>query len=144
MRGKFRVSQQDAGAEDAGMINLTPLIDVVFVVLIMFIVIAPMLDVDRVELAQSAAQENKQHPSLQQENALTLYVHSDNSIWFHSKLVRQEELLKLLQMAKRQNPRLSLKLFHDKKAHFGTYQTIKNHAEAAGFEELDVILQPGG
>ncbi|HSX12368.1 MAG TPA: biopolymer transporter ExbD [Rhabdochlamydiaceae bacterium] len=144
MRGKSRLPQQDVSAEEAGMINLTPLIDVVFVVLIMFIVVAPMLDIDRVALAPSAAHENKQHPSLQQENALMLYVHPDNSIWLHSKLVRSEELFKILQNARRQNPRLSIKLFHDKKAHFGTYQTIKNCAEAAGFEELDVILQPGG
>ena len=125
------------------MINLTPLIDVVFVVLIMFIVVAPMLEVDRVELASSSHQENKQHPSLQQENALMLYVHADNSIWLHTKMIKPEELPKLLQSAKKMNPRLSVKIFHDKKAHFGTYQMIKNSVEGAGFEEMDVILQPG-
>lgn len=143
MRGKSRIPPGDSTAEEGGIINLTPLIDIVFVVLIMFIVVAPMLDVDRVQLASSAIQESKQHPSLQQENALMVYVHPDNTIWFHSKLVQSDELLKILQTAKRQNPRLSVKLFHDKKAHFGTYQMIKNMVEIAGFEELDVILQPG-
>lgn len=143
MRGKSRIPPQEASAEESGMINLTPLIDVVFVVLIMFIVVAPMLDIDRVELANSATHEGKQHPSMQQENTLMLYVHPDNSIWLNSKSVRSEELLKVLQTARRQNPRLSIKLFHDKKAQFGTYQLIKNTVEAAGFEELDVILQPG-
>jgi biopolymer transport protein ExbD len=140
---KSRIPPQDTGAEDGGMINLTPLIDVVFVVLIMFIVVAPMLDVDRVELATSAVHDNKQHPSMQQENALMLHVHANNTIWLQSKIIKPDELLKVLQAARRQNPRISIKLFHDKSAHFGTYQMIKNAVEEAGFEELDVILQPG-
>ena len=41
------------------IINLMPLIDVVFVVLVMFIVIAPMINIDRIELAEGA-------PSIQQ------------------------------------------------------------------------------
>lgn len=143
MRRKTRIPQ-DSNHEESGMINLTPLIDIIFVVLIMFIVVAPMLEVDRVELAASSPQEGKQHPSLQQENALMLYVHADNTIWFHSKLVKPHELTKILHAAKKQNPRLTVKLFHDKKAQFGTYQTIKNSVENAGFEEMDVILQPGG
>ena len=36
-------------------INMTPLIDVVFVVLVMFIIIAPILNIDRIDLAQGAA-----------------------------------------------------------------------------------------
>ncbi len=143
MRRKPRTLAPDASAEEAGMINLTPLIDVVFVVLIMFIVVAPMLDVDRVALASSIAHDNKQHPSLQQDNTLALYVHPDNTIWLNSKVIGSDQLLQILQAAHRQNPRLFLKLFHDKKAHFGTYQIIKNAAEVAGFSELDVILQPG-
>lgn len=143
MRKKTRIPQELAG-EESGIINLTPLIDVVFVVLIMFIVVAPMLEIDRVSLATSAApQENKQHPTLQQDNSLMIYVHADNSIWFHSKMVKPEELFKQLLSAKKSNPRLSVKLFHDKKAHFGTYQMVKNSVESAGFEEMDVILQPG-
>ena len=38
-----------SSSEDESLLNLTPLIDVVFVVLIIFILIAPMLDVDKVQ-----------------------------------------------------------------------------------------------
>ena len=52
--------------DEEPLINLTPLIDVVFVVLIMFIVIAPMLEVERVELASAgeSALEIKESSSL--------------------------------------------------------------------------------
>jgi biopolymer transport protein ExbD len=52
---KKRVSSLFSNAEsDEPLINLTPLIDVVFVVLIIFILIAPMLEIDRVKLATSS------------------------------------------------------------------------------------------
>ena len=38
-------------------INLTPLIDVVFVILIMFILIAPILELDRIDLADAGGSQ---------------------------------------------------------------------------------------
>ena len=41
------------------LINLTPLIDVVFVVLIAFMLIAPVLEIDKVDLAVSGTEKKK-------------------------------------------------------------------------------------
>jgi biopolymer transport protein ExbD len=123
-------------------INLTPLIDVVFVVLIMFILIAPILEVDKVELAEAVRRENQVKSGALDSSPLALHVHGDNSIWFGGKLVSKEQLLPILKDAKRRHPARPLQLFHDKKAMFGTYQTVKNTAELAGFQQMDVILQP--
>jgi biopolymer transport protein ExbD len=118
------------------------LIDVVFVVLIMFIIIAPMLELDRVQLASSAQRDNKEMAVVQESGPITIHVHEDDSIWFNKKLVSEQQLLAFLKEAKRVHPNQVPQLFHDKKAHFGTYQTVKNAIEIAGFEQLDVILQP--
>lgn len=123
--------------------NLTPLIDVVFVVLIMFIIIAPMLEIDKVKLADAPARTQNQSTSVQEASPITIHVRSDDSIWFNAIQVRPEALLALLKSAKNKAPNRTPQLFHDKKASFGTYQVIKNAVELAGFEELDVILQPG-
>ncbi len=124
-------------------LNLTPLIDVVFVVLIMFIIIAPMLELDRVQLASAAHRDNRETAVVQEESPVAIHVHEDNSIWFNNRVVSKDELLPLLKNAKRNYPNKTPQLFHDKKAQFGTYQTVKNAVESAGFEQLDVILQPG-
>jgi biopolymer transport protein ExbD len=123
-------------------VNLTPLIDVVFVVLIIFIIIAPMLEVDRVELSSGAKTPNKQ-AAASENNLLTIHVHQDNTIWFQGKCVTQEQLAQLLQRAYRSGNTRSPQLFQDKRACFGTYQQVKNAVETAGFGELDVILKPG-
>jgi biopolymer transport protein ExbD len=125
------------------LLNLTPLIDVVFVVLILFILIAPMLEVDKVELAPAAATENRKNVSHPETTSFDIHVREDNSIWVRSNKVSPELLLTFLRKEKAVRPSQVPQLFHDKRAQFGTYQTVKNAVELAGFEELNVILQPG-
>jgi biopolymer transport protein ExbD len=127
---------------DEASINLTPLIDVVFVVLIIFILIAPMLELDRIQLAPSA-QKNERDSSVQENSPIAIHVHADNSIWFQNKAVNAKQLLSVLKEAKKKYPQKTPQLFHDRKAYFESYQTVKNAVELAGFEQLDVILQPG-
>jgi biopolymer transport protein ExbD len=122
-------------------INLTPLIDVVFVVLIIFILIAPMLELDRVELASAAPTPNKQ-AATSENSLLTIHVHPDNTIWFQSKCVTIQQLTDILKQARKQGNHRIPQLFQDKRACFGTYQNVKNAVEMAGFEQIDVILKP--
>jgi biopolymer transport protein ExbD len=138
-----RLSALQGDSHEETHINLTPLIDVVFVVLIMFILIAPMLELDRIQLAASAAKESKEMAVVQENCPVAIHVQENNMILFNHKRVNEKELLEALKQAKRTYPNKIPQLFHDKKAHFGTYQTVKNAVEIAGFEQLDIILQPG-
>lgn len=137
-----RFVEQDHAAEHGGL-NLTPLIDVVFVVLIMFILIAPMLELDRVQLARGPTRDLKERTNVNESSSLIIHVHADNSIWINKKAITEEALPSILKAMHAQRPKLVPQLFNDKKAQFGTYQTVKNAVEAAGFQELDVILEPG-
>jgi biopolymer transport protein ExbD len=140
---KMRLSTLKMESAEETHINLTPLIDVVFVVLIMFIIIAPMLELDRVQLASAAQRDTKEMAVVQENSPVAIHVHEDNSIWIDNRIVSEQELIQILKGAKRTYPQRIPQLFHDKKAQFGTYQTVKNAVEIAGFEQLDVILQPG-
>jgi len=139
----MRLSTFKEGPSEESAINLTPLIDVVFVVLIMFIIIAPMLELDKVQLASGPESDTKQMAVVQENSPVAIHVHADNSIWINNRIVNEKELLLILKQAKHTHPQKIPQLFHDKKAQFGTYQTVKNAVEMAGFEQLDVILQPG-
>ncbi len=140
MRTRRLVSSQNSQESDG--INLTPLLDVVFVVLIMFILITPMLELDRVELATSSKDKTKEAKVVQENHRIMIHVHADNSIWISSRKVSLEDLALFLQKTNKDYPGQIPQLFQDKKAYFGTYQSIKNLVESCGFEELDVILQP--
>lgn len=123
-------------------VNLTPLIDVVFVILIMFIVIAPLLELDKVELADASSAPLEGTTAVQESSPISIHVRKDNTIWFNQKLVSSDQLSLLLKEAKRRYPKARPQLYHDRKAHFGTYQSVKNATEEAGFTQLDVVLKP--
>jgi biopolymer transport protein ExbD len=129
----------DDEAVDEPLINLTPLIDVVFVVLITFMLIAPVLDIDSVDLAQSGGTEKKEL----QTGPITIAVHADNTIWVQGAKVTLSQLDSLLRQEKKRHPHAVPQLVHDRQAQFGTYQAIKNILESIGFEQMDVVLKPG-
>lgn len=121
-------------------INLTPLIDVVFVILIMFIVIAPLLEIDQIKLASSTTGKE---PAAR-EQSMVIHVHADNSLKFNNQRVTLPQLERLLAQAKKRYPTGHPQVFHDKNARFGTYQSVKNAVESAGFAEMDILLKPQG
>jgi len=120
-------------------VNLTPLIDVVFIVLIAFILIAPMLEIDLVDLADGSEDAKK---SFDQNTKIQIIVKENNTVIINNERVAINNVEGLLRSYKQKYPQEILQLFHDRKASFGTYQTIKNAAENSGFEEMQVILKP--
>ena len=127
--------------EEEEEINLTPLIDVVFVVLIMFILVAPLVEIDRIRLAAAGEEKKADMTSFQENSAIKIHVYEDNTIWLNGVMVSVEELSQALMRLPQKH--LSPQVFHDRNAYFGTYQSVKNAVEAAGFESVDVILKPG-
>ena len=139
MRQKRHFSYQEISSEE-NLVNLTPLIDVVFVVLILFILIAPMVEADRVQLSFFSSELT--HPVHENATA-TIYVHEDNSIWLNQTKISEAQLINCLKDLHQKQGNIPLQLFHDKRAQFGVYQSVKNAAELAGFEQLDVIVKSG-
>lgn len=123
---------------DETQINLTPLIDVVFVILIMFIVVAPLLEADRVELASGASLE----AGVEKQSRVMIHVLADDSVTLNHRPVTLSQLATILEKAYLRFPDEKPQLYQDKKATFGTYQDVKNLLAKAGFKELDVILKP--
>lgn len=123
-------------------INLTPLIDVVFVILIMFILVAPILELDRVDLADAGGAQAGPSTEVHETSPIAIHVSKSNGISLNNKKVTVAQLPALLTEARKKYPRARPQLFHDRQAHFGTYQMVKNAVEAAGFKTMDIILKP--
>ena len=124
------------------MINITPLVDVVFVILIAFIVIAPLLEMDRVELASGGQIASHIPVRFEDASPIQIHVQQDNNILFNHQEVTLTELMALLRRAKSAYPDARAQLFHHRLAYFGTYQAVKNALEAAEFKEVDIVLSP--
>lgn len=134
-RHRYLLQQEES--QDDGLINLTPLIDVVFVILISFILLAPMLEMEKVSLAEGPPGK----PSLTSSGVAVILTET-NSILLNRKKITLSELPEQLRQLKKTYPKEPLRFFPDKRSQFGVYQEIKNIAEAVGFEEMDIILTP--
>lgn len=139
---RSRISAQHLQDFEEPTVNLTPLIDVVFVILIMFIVIAPLLELDQIELADHAATPHSTTQSVQESSPIVIHVYQDNKVYFNSRPLSSKELVEVLSEAKKKYPGVTPQVFHDRRAQFGTYQSVKNAAEEAGYTQLDIILKP--
>jgi biopolymer transport protein ExbD len=135
-------SLSETESSEETFINLTPLIDVVFVLLITFIMIAPILKLDRIELAPGKQTKTQEKIPSQTRNSITIRVFDDNSITINNRPIEIEHMLPTLFSLRKNHPDVTPMVFHDKKAAFGTYQIVKNSIEMAGFEQMDILLQP--
>lgn len=136
-----KIGQKISLPHEEPVVNLTPLIDVVFVILIMFILVAPLLELDQVELAD-APSSRQSSSSASESSPVAIHVQKDSTIWINNRKVTPEQLVGQLSQSKKRFPEARLQVFHDRKAQFGTYQSVKNAAEAAGYRELDIVLKP--
>lgn len=140
MRRIKRYSHATESTTEENLVNLTPLIDVVFVVLVTFILIAPLLEIEQINLSNAG---EKPLASLSNTGMIRIYVKEDNSIWINDQLVDIKDLKTKLNLLKEQYPiSAPPRVFHDHRAQFGTYQNVKNALICCGYQEMDLILKP--
>ncbi len=118
-------------------INVTPFVDVMLVLLIIFMVTAPMMTqgID-VELPETESAE-----SLPTDNEnMILSLQSDGTIYLDEYKVPIEELeAKVTLLVKEQKKQLFLKA--DKDVPYGTVMAIMGRIKAAGIEKLGMVAQ---
>lgn len=120
-------------------LELTPLIDVVFVVLVCFMLTAPLLELDQVALAASHASEKKSLTPHEVEK-LQIHVHADDTIWIQRHMVADRDLGPALRRLRAQQGHGEVLVFHDRRAKFGTYEWLKGELSRAGFDQMDIVL----
>ena len=127
-------------AEENELINLTPLLDVLFVILILFIIIAPLMNLDRINLAESSS-KTLTTSSMEDRNVISIYLHDDDTISIGTKKVERHALRFVLEEIHKQNKQVHPRLFIDKKSSFGTFTETKDLIEDCGFASLDLVVK---
>ncbi len=119
-------------------INVTPFVDVMMVLLIIFMVTAPMMDSGLdVDLPQAKQVDNLPTDS----DHLVLTVRDDGSIFLDTYQVQLTELEERLAVLVRDKNR-SLFLQADKNVPYGTVVDVMGRIKSAGIEKLGVVAIP--
>ncbi len=127
-------------SEENELINLTPLLDVLFVILILFIIIAPLMNLDKINLAESSS-KTLTTSSMEDQNVISIYLHADNSISIGTKKVEKPALRYVLEQIHQKNKKIHPRLFIDKESSFGTFTETKDLIEDCGFASLDLVVK---
>ena len=116
-------------------INVTPLVDVMLVLLIIFMVTAPLLQqgVD-VNLPQAKGK------NLPPEERLSIVIKKGGEIFLNDNHVSMAELAKKLASISKLNPNVFLKA--DKDVPYGLVVEVMGEVKEAGIEKLGMITEP--
>lgn len=133
---RYRVNFSD----DADLINLTPLLDVLFVILILFILIAPLLNLDRVSLTESSSKTLVQS-SMNDQGSLSIFLDAAGTLYIKNQKVEKSTLRAVLTEIRKQNKEMTPRLFIDKQASFGAFTETKDLIENCGYDNLDLVVK---
>jgi biopolymer transport protein TolR len=118
-------------------INVTPLVDVMLVLLVVFMVTAPLLTAGlRVELPNVEA-----HDTTVKDTKLVVTVTKDEHVLFGEEDVTVDLERVLLQNARVQKEK-ELYIRADKNARYGAVARVVAAARAAGVEGLNLLVEP--
>lgn len=117
-------------------INVVPYIDVMLVLLVIFMVTAPMTNPGVVELPR-VGQDLKQ-----QNTPITVSVKKDGSLEMEGKKIKADALLIELNQALEKNPALSVVIAADKKTQYENVITVMDLLKQNQIHKVGLLLKP--
>jgi len=127
-------SQRVAKADDSD-VNVTPLLDIVFIMLIFFIVTATFIKEPGVDVTRPEALTAED----QRLVSILVAIDSDNSIWINRKEVALDSVRATLERLRRENPRGSAVIQADGKAHSEFLVDVLQQIRAAGVDDVVAV-----
>lgn len=131
-------------ADDTSEIDLTPMLDVVFIMLIFFIVTASF--VKEVGLDINVPEKNDSPPPDDAPQNILVRISADNQIWFRDEAgerrVDERQVRSNIERLRAELPKASVIIQADKKANAATYVAVQDAAQEANAP--NVVLVPLG
>ena len=121
-------------------INVTPMVDVMLVLLIIFMVITPMLQHGHnVELAKTTNPE--QMPDADKEDAILIAVTRDNKVFLNNDLIAADQLSDKVRdrLSNKTDKRVYVKA--DARAKYGSVVAVVDNVRSAGVDQLGLLTE---
>ncbi|TAK91835.1 MAG: biopolymer transporter ExbD [Burkholderiaceae bacterium] len=135
--GGFDQNQHQAPIAE---INTTPLVDVMLVLLVIFIITAPLLtSALKLDLPKADAPASGAAPDI-----ITLAIDRDNTLFWNDEKIDAAQLKARLQTAAQQSTAPELHLRADKNTRYETIAQIIATAQQAGLQKIGFVTEAPG
>ena len=119
-------------------INMTPLVDVMLVLLIIFIITVPVLTHSvKVDLPRASNQPNQV-----QHKPITISVNQQGQIYWNDTLITQKDLAQQFQQIAQQQPQPEVHIRGDRKVEYEYVMQVMAEAQRNGVQKLGFITEP--
>jgi biopolymer transport protein ExbD len=132
------IAKRNEGAKVNSDINVTPMVDVMLVLLIIFMVITPMLQHGQsVDLAK--VNNPEQMPDADKEDAVLVAVMRDGKVYLGNEQISPDQLTEKVKdrIAARTDKRVYVKA--DARARYGSVVVVVDNVRAAGVDDLGLL-----
>ena len=132
------LNKRNEGAKVNSDINVTPMVDVMLVLLIIFMVVTPMLQ-HGVSVDMAQVNNPEQMPDADKEDALLVSVTRDGMVYFGSDQISIDNLTTKVKdrLANKPDKRVYVKA--DMRARFGGVVQVVDSVRAAGVDDLGLL-----
>jgi biopolymer transport protein TolR len=134
------LAKRNEGAKVNSDINVTPMVDVMLVLLIIFMVITPMLQ-KGVSVDLARVNNPEQMPDADKEDALIVAIMRDGKIYFGNDQINPDQLTGKVKdrIANRTDKRVYIRA--DARARFGSVVEVVDNVRAAGVDDLGLLTE---
>jgi biopolymer transport protein TolR len=132
------LAKRNEGAKVSSEINVTPMVDVMLVLLIIFMVVTPMLQ-KGISVDMPKVNNPEQMPDADKEDALLVSVMRNGDVFFGTEKITPDNLTTKVKdrLTNKQDKRVYVKA--DSRAHFGNVVQVVDAVRAAGVDDLGLL-----
>ena len=134
--GRF---QRRSGGQPLSDINMTPLIDVMLVLLVIFMVTAPLMSSSlRLDLPKTDAATPSENPSF-----IKIGVDASGQLYWGDERIDRQQLAQRTAQSARDNPQTEVQLRADKTVPYGEVAELIGVVQKAGLVRIAFVAEPG-
>ena len=134
-----RLSSANREAAPISEINATPLVDVFLVLMLIFLLCAPMAGV---QLPLDLPTAGAQGANAATAQPVVIDINAQGQWHWQGRAMGLNELLQALQAEQAANPQARLQLRVDQAAAYGRVAELMAAVQAQGWQQLDLVLRP--
>lgn len=134
-------SSNSSGGGPMSEINVTPMVDVMLVLLIIFMITAPLMSHKiKIDLPQANPETQEQNPP----EPIDLAVKATGDLYWNDEPLTEAMLQAQLRVVAQKSPQPELQIRADKTTQYQLIATVMADAKAAGMVKIGFITSAGG